>query len=150
MSNVRYIRAPQDLSPQLRDLYGRVARQLGVDPSYVSQVARGERQSTLVEDALRLELTEIMKEGSIARSHHEVQFHSDDVVLLNRAVVFVAAALKSGDAAIIIATKSLRDSLVQKLNADGFDVDSAIRAGLYVAVDAASVLAKIVVNEMPQ
>jgi CheY-like chemotaxis protein len=39
-----------------RGIYSRVARQLGVDRSYVSRVARGERRSEQVEDALREEL----------------------------------------------------------------------------------------------
>jgi hypothetical protein len=37
-------------------LYVRIARTLGVDPSYVSRVARGQRSSALVETALRREL----------------------------------------------------------------------------------------------
>ena len=150
MSKIRHIRAPKDLSPELRGLYGRVARQLGVDPSYVSQVAREERQSTQVEDALRRELTEIMEQVARAPYHHEVQFYSDDVVLLDRAAPFVAAALKGGDAAIIVATKSHRHSLVQRLESEGFDVDAAIKAGMYVAVDAASTLSMFMVNDMPE
>jgi hypothetical protein len=150
VSKIRHIRAPKDLSPELRGLYGRVARQLGVDPSYVSQVARGERQSALVEDALRRDLTEIMERGARSPHNHEVQFYSDDVVLLDRAVPFVAAALKRGDAAIIIATESHRDSLVQRLKSEGFDVDAAIKAGMYVAVDAAAALVKIIVHDMPK
>lgn len=49
------------LSPQTlyRGLYVRVARQLGVDPSYVSRVARGERQSPEVESALGQEIGQI-------------------------------------------------------------------------------------------
>ena len=42
-----------------RGLYSRVARQLGVDRSYVSRVARGERRSKKVEAALRAELKRI-------------------------------------------------------------------------------------------
>lgn len=42
-----------------RGLYSRVAKQLGVDRSYVSRVARGERRSQRVEDALRAELKRI-------------------------------------------------------------------------------------------
>lgn len=42
-----------------RGLYARVARQLGVDRSYVSRVARGERRSSRVEQALRAELKRI-------------------------------------------------------------------------------------------
>jgi MEDS: MEthanogen/methylotroph, DcmR Sensory domain len=127
-----------------------VARQLGVDPSYVSQVARGERQSALVEDALRRELTEIMERSARAPYHHEVQFYSDDVVLLDRAVPFVAAALKRGDAAIIVATKSHRDSFVERMKSEGFDVDAAMEAGMYVALDAASTLSMFMVNDMPE
>lgn len=44
-----------------RGLYSRVARQLGVDRSYVSRVARGERRSRRVEEALRAELKRIRK-----------------------------------------------------------------------------------------
>jgi hypothetical protein len=42
-----------------RGLYSRVARQLGVDRSYVSRVARGERRSRRVENALKSELRRI-------------------------------------------------------------------------------------------
>ena len=49
------------LSPQTlyRGLYVRVALKLGVDPSYVSRVARGERQSPEVESALTQEIGRI-------------------------------------------------------------------------------------------
>jgi transcriptional regulator with XRE-family HTH domain len=39
-----------------RGVYNRVARRLGVDPSYVSRVARGERKSAVVEQALAEEV----------------------------------------------------------------------------------------------
>jgi transcriptional regulator with XRE-family HTH domain len=42
-----------------RGLYARVARQLGVDRSYVSRVARGERRSATIEAALKAELRRI-------------------------------------------------------------------------------------------
>ncbi len=42
-----------------RGLYSRVARQLAVDRSYVSRVARGERRSPRVEAALKNELRRI-------------------------------------------------------------------------------------------
>lgn len=41
-------------------LYSRVARQLGVDRSYVSRVARGERRSENIERALTNEFDRIM------------------------------------------------------------------------------------------
>ena len=49
-------------------LYSRIARQLQVDRSYVSRVARGERHSEAVEHALTTEFDRIMndKDGRAA------------------------------------------------------------------------------------
>ena len=44
-------------------LYSRIARQLGVDRSYVSRVARGERRSEPIESALVNEFDRINTEG---------------------------------------------------------------------------------------
>ncbi len=44
-------------------LYSRVARQLNLDRSYVSRVARGERHSREVEQALSSEFTRIVSES---------------------------------------------------------------------------------------
>ena len=56
-TNVNPVKAPQTL---YRGLYVRVARKLGVDASYVSRVARGERQSDVIEASLERELKRIM------------------------------------------------------------------------------------------
>ena len=54
----------ETLFPQTlyRGLYVRVAKKLGVDPSYVSRVARGERSSKSVENLLRQEVSHIGKQ----------------------------------------------------------------------------------------
>jgi hypothetical protein len=39
-----------------RGIYNRVAQKLGCDPSYVSRVARGERKSEAISEALRAEI----------------------------------------------------------------------------------------------
>jgi hypothetical protein len=39
-----------------RGMYSRVAQKLGCDPSYVSRVARGERSSEAISEALRAEI----------------------------------------------------------------------------------------------
>jgi hypothetical protein len=39
-----------------RGIYNRVAQRLGCDPSYVSRVARGERKSDAISEALRAEI----------------------------------------------------------------------------------------------
>jgi hypothetical protein len=60
--------APTNLASLIRGLYGRVARQLKVDPSYVSRVARGERQSSEIELSLERELKRIMAMVSTSRN----------------------------------------------------------------------------------
>jgi len=53
-----------------RGLYARVARKLGVDVSYISRIARGERKSKVAERALTREFNKVvsvMRNGS-ARS----------------------------------------------------------------------------------
>ena len=60
--------APTNLASLIRGLYGRVAKQLKVDPSYVSRVARGERQSEEVEKALEKELRRIMSAVRVNRN----------------------------------------------------------------------------------
>lgn len=46
----------QCLPSLCRGIYNRVAQKLGCDPSYVSRVARGERKSEAISEALRAEI----------------------------------------------------------------------------------------------
>lgn len=50
----------QTLPSQFRGIYHRVAKRLGVDPSYVSRVARHERQSETVSAELKKEVDQIL------------------------------------------------------------------------------------------
>jgi DNA-binding NarL/FixJ family response regulator len=87
--------------------------------------------------------------GEKAPHRHEVLFYSDDTVLLDRLSRFVAAALDAGNAAIVLATKSHRDSLLQRLKAGGADTDGALQQGTYISLDAADVLSTVMVNDFP-
>jgi len=87
--------------------------------------------------------------GAKAPYRHEVQFYSDDKALLDRLVPFVAAALKSGDVAIVVATESHRDQLAQRLKTEDLDVDAAIKEGRYIPIDAVGTLPIFMVNDMP-
>ena len=80
---------------------------------------------------------------------HEVLFYSDDTVLLDSVTRFIAAALRAGNAAIVLATKSHRDSLLQRLKAGGVDTDGALQQGTYISLDAAETLSTIMVNGLP-
>jgi DNA-binding response OmpR family regulator len=68
---------------------------------------------------------------------HEILFCSDDAVLLDSLTRFIAAALKAGNAAIVWATESHRDTLLQRLHAWGVDIDAATQRGTYISADAA-------------
>jgi DNA-binding NarL/FixJ family response regulator len=87
--------------------------------------------------------------GEKAPHRHEVLLYSDDTVLLDRVTRFIAAALKAGNAAIVLATKSHRDSLLQRLQAEGVDTEGALQQGTYVPLDADDALSTIMVNDMP-
>lgn len=51
---------PLGVASLFRGLYNRVARELGVNPSYVSRVARGERRSDALQAALNREVNTIL------------------------------------------------------------------------------------------
>jgi hypothetical protein len=69
---------PYNLASLIRGLYGRVAKQLKVDPSYVSRVARGERQSDDIEASLERELKRIMAMMKTSRNGNGRDGHGRD------------------------------------------------------------------------
>jgi DNA-binding NarL/FixJ family response regulator len=81
--------------------------------------------------------------------HHEVGFYSDDKHFLDQVTKFVGAALKAGNAAIVVATESHRESLLPRLKAYGVDLAVAIDQDSYIALDAAETLSAFMVNDLP-
>jgi DNA-binding transcriptional regulator YdaS (Cro superfamily) len=59
-----------------RGIYNRVAKRLGVDPSYVSRVARGERKSAVVEKALAEEVRVIRDHLNNHQNNHNNNNHA--------------------------------------------------------------------------
>ncbi|MFZ0640867.1 MAG: ATP-binding protein [Candidatus Acidiferrales bacterium] len=82
-------------------------------------------------------------------SAHVVQFYTDDVVLMDGSARFLGAALGAGDAAVIIATRTHRDGIAERLKAAGIDTVQASRQSRYVALDAEETLAKFMVKGSP-
>lgn len=80
---------------------------------------------------------------------HEVQLYPDDGVLLERVTRFIVNAVNTGNPAIVVATESHRENLVQRLKAKGVDIDAAIQRGTYVPLDAADSLSAFMVNNWP-
>jgi CheY-like chemotaxis protein len=80
---------------------------------------------------------------------HEAGFYSDDRRFLEDAAQFIGSALKAGNAAIVAATESHRNSLLSNLSGYGLDIGSAIEQGRYIALDAADVLSTFMRNGVP-
>jgi DNA-binding NarL/FixJ family response regulator len=83
------------------------------------------------------------------RPCHEAGFYSNDQQLLLAVTQFIGSALKSGNAAIVVATESHRNSLLARLQAYGLDIGGAIEQGRYIAMDAAETLSQFMLNDMP-
>jgi DNA-binding response OmpR family regulator len=82
-------------------------------------------------------------------SRHLIVYCSDDACLLDIFTRTVAAALNTGNAAIVLATEPHRDSLLQRLEKNGVDVGRAIQEGTYIAIDVAEAISAIMVNDLP-
>jgi DNA-binding NarL/FixJ family response regulator len=84
-----------------------------------------------------------------SRRNHEVQFYSEDASLPAGFASFLEAALKAGNAGIVVATESHRESLLHILQAQGVDVATAIEEGRFISLDAAEMLSTFMVNDLP-
>ncbi len=80
---------------------------------------------------------------------HEVQFNSDDASFLAGFTRFIEAALEAGRAVLVVATESHLKSLLQRLQAHGVKVATAIEQGRYIPLDAAETLSTFMVNGLP-
>jgi len=90
----------------------------------------------------------LQQKVEIARCH-EAGFYSDDRYLLDELTQFVGAALRAGNAAIVVATESHRGSLLPRLEAHGVDIAAAIEQGRYIALDAAAALPTFMLRDAP-
>jgi CheY-like chemotaxis protein len=114
-------------------------------PLAVDSVLQGKQ---FVSSSLKgYEFTDISVEKTPQR--HEALFCSDDTVLLDGFTRFVAAAIKSRNAAIVLATRSHLDSLFQRLKAEGVDTDAAVQQGTIIALNVADTLASLLVDGLP-
>jgi len=80
---------------------------------------------------------------------HEVQFYSHDGSFLDTFANFIASAIRAGDAVVVVLTKSRRDALLQRLQADGLDVPGVSEEGRYLSLDPSAVLSTFMVDNLP-
>ena len=78
---------------------------------------------------------------------HEVEFYADDAGFVDGFARFIEAALKVGQAVIVIATESHHANLIQRLAADGLNVAAQIEEGSYIPLNVADVLSSFMVND---
>jgi DNA-binding NarL/FixJ family response regulator len=90
----------------------------------------------------------VSRRAEITRSH-EAQFYSDDAAFLVGFTCFIDAALKAGNAVIVVATEPHQKSLLQRLQAQGLNIGAAIEQGRYLPLDVAETLSTFMVNDLP-
>ncbi len=86
-----------------------------------------------------------MKQSPQSTPDHIVQFYESDSFLLPTIQKF----LRDGDTAIVVATKIHRDGLEEALIESGIDLDELRSIGAYISFDAEEMMAKFIVNGMP-
>lgn len=87
--------------------------------------------------------------GPQAPHEHEMLICSSEAILLNGLTRFIVTAIRVGNPVIVVATKSHLRELHLRLNAESVDVDSAIRRGTYIGLDAADSFSPMMVDNMP-
>ena len=88
------------------------------------------------------------KDGEL-KCCHEVQLYSSDELFVHRFTRFIGAALRVGDAVVVIATQPHREAIFQRLLADGLDVTAALDQGRYIPLDVVDTLSTLMVNDLP-
>ncbi len=88
--------------------------------------------------------------SAMSDTDHFVQFYETDGFLLNSLSGFIGSAIKSNDAAIVIATEAHRAGLDELLLANGVDLSGAKTTGQYLSLDAADTLSQFMVDGAPE
>jgi hypothetical protein len=78
-----------------------------------------------------------------------MQLYEEDAHLLDAVERFTSTGLAVGEAAVVIVTPPHRDHLEARLRAHGVDLVTMGAQGQYVALDAAEILARSMVNGYP-
>jgi DNA-binding NarL/FixJ family response regulator len=80
---------------------------------------------------------------------HAVQFYSDVASFIVGFTSFIETALNAGDTVIVVVTESHRNSLFQRLQAQGFKIGAAIEHGSLIPLDVTETLSTFMVNDLP-
>lgn len=87
--------------------------------------------------------------GSAGRHDHFVEFYDTEIFLADTVCSFIRPALGDGGVALVVATLPHRRMFEAALGAAKVDVVAAARQGNYLAMDAADLLTRFMVDERP-
>jgi hypothetical protein len=87
--------------------------------------------------------------AAATRHCHEVALYADDASVINGYARFLESALQSGNAVIIVVTEAHYPGLLSRLERDGVNLPAAIEQGSCILLDAADVLSKLTVDDVP-
>jgi PAS domain S-box-containing protein len=87
--------------------------------------------------------------SQMGKTEHFVQFYESDDFLADSVAGFAAAAINSGDAAVMISTQAHRDGIRGRLESRQLDIDVAIADGRFIELDAEETLSKFMVDGLP-
>jgi DNA-binding NarL/FixJ family response regulator len=166
LNGIEAARRIQQLSPSSKIIFLSQNNDLDIVRAALGTGARGYVRKTDVKKELIPAMDAVLRGEQFASSslkgyefaetageklphRHEVQFYSDDALLLYTFARFIAAALKSGRAAIVVISQSHSDGLLSRLKTQGLDVDAATQQGTYIQLDARKTLSTFMVNDMP-
>jgi DNA-binding NarL/FixJ family response regulator len=90
----------------------------------------------------------VPRKTEVTRSH-EVEFYSDDAAFVVGFTYFIEAALRAGNAVIVVSTESHRKSLLQRLQENGVDIAAALEQGRYLPLDVVDTLSTFMGNDLP-
>jgi PAS domain S-box-containing protein len=85
----------------------------------------------------------------ISEDEHFVQFYETDEFLLHSISSFVSRGLDAGDACIVVATRSHREGVEERLRANGLDLTLTHAHDQYIALDAGELLSQFMVGNAP-
>lgn len=79
---------------------------------------------------------------------HEVAFYPDDAAFVDGFARVTEAALKVGNAVIVVATEPHRVGILERLRANAIDVDAALKKGSYIELDAPETLSTLMIHDL--
>jgi PAS domain S-box-containing protein len=88
--------------------------------------------------------------SSPALKEHLLHFYESDVSLLDAMSAFIGAGLRASETCFLFATQAHHESLQERLKENGIDVLAAQERGEYRWFDAAEMLSKLMLDDMPE